>query len=331
MKEFDKFLKGTEWESFDLIPMSADMGLRRYFRLERGGEKALLMDMSRAGILETGLKEFIDVADFLRTNDVRVPDVYHYDLETGYSVIEDLGNTSFGDAIKQNVSEADLYHQATDVLVKIRQASLKNSLGLDDYKVTLIRGRLSQFVDYYMPVGSGRKTTQVDQDEFQNILTKIEESLPPCPMGMCHADYHLENLMWRADPKDSYALIDFQNAFWGFQGYDLINLLEDARASVPDSIKQSMKALYCENMSEDERQIFDDWYALMSCHFHFRVIGLFVKFARENGRENDGMEFLTHIPRLQGYIKNNLQNPILAPLKEFVERHKISFDITVKL
>ena len=56
MKEFDKFLKGTEWESFDLIPMSADMGLRRYFRLEKGNEIALLMDMSRAGILETGLK-----------------------------------------------------------------------------------------------------------------------------------------------------------------------------------------------------------------------------------------------------------------------------------
>jgi len=325
--DFSDFLKGTKWESFDLIPMSADMGLRRYFRLEKENETALLMDMSRAGILETGLKEFIVVAEFLQKNNVRVPEIYKYDLEIGYAVIENLGKTSFGDALREGVSPVEIYKHASQVLVDINKTNSENVLELGGYKETLIWERLSQFVDYYMPIGAGRKTTQADHEEFQNVMMKIEKTVPPCPMGFCHADYHLENLIWRDNENDRAALIDFQDAFWGFNGYDLLNLLEDARATVPDDIKQSMKALYCENMSAEERQTFDDWYVLMSCHFHCRVIGLFIKFARENG----GVEFLEHIPRLQGYIKDNLKNPILAPLKDFMEKHKISLDITVKL
>ena len=70
------------------------------------------------------------------------------------------------------------------------------------------------------------------------------------------------------------------------------------------------------------KKVFENWYTLMSMHFHCRVIGLFIKFARENG----GTQFLAHIPRLQGYITENLKNPILSPLKEWLDRYQIKFD-----
>jgi aminoglycoside/choline kinase family phosphotransferase len=132
--------------------------------------------------------------------------------------------------------------------------------------------------------------------------------------------------MWCPDDKVGYGLIDFQDAFWGFEGYDLLNLLEDARVSVPLDIKEAVKNQYCAEMSATERKIFDDWYILLSTHFHFRVIGLFVKFSREKGTS----EFLTHIPRLQNYIKENLKNPLLSPLKEWIEQNNVSFNIDIK-
>jgi aminoglycoside/choline kinase family phosphotransferase len=210
-------------------------------------------------------------------------------------------------------------------LIQIRKSAHENILHLNGYEQTLIRKRLSQFVDYYMPLATGQLTTQANQNEFQAILKEIEETLPPCPVSICHADYHLENLMWCPDKPGGYGLIDFQDAFWGPQPYDLLNLLEDARQTVPDDIKAAMRAQYCTGMSAQEVEAFDAWYVYMSMHFHCRVIGLFIKFARENG----GVEFLAHIPRLQGYIKANLENPLLAPLKDFMDRHKISFDCAV--
>jgi len=276
MNNYSDFLNKSGWGGASITPLSADMGLRRYFMLQRGDEAALLMDMSRAGILETGLQEFINIAKFLQ-----------------------------------------------------RQSAAENTLELNSYKETLIWKRLGQFVDYYMPLacadGTGRQTTQEDYDQFQSVWKDIEGTLVPCPMGVCLADYHLENLIWRPDTKNGYGLIDFQDAFWGPQPYDLLNLLEDARVSVEGDIKQSMKDLYCNAMSLEERQAFDDWYVVLSAQFHCRVLGLFIKFARENG----GVEFLGHIPRLQGYMRENLRNPVLKPLKDWLAGHKVSFDIVI--
>ncbi len=325
--DLSEFLVGTEWEGASISPMSADMGLRRYMRLEKEGKHALFMDMSRSGILETGLKEYVEVAVYLDSLDVHVPEIYHYDLESGLAVIEVVGAESFGDKKNQGHDPHEIYQKATDILVQIKNGAAENTIPLVGYKKTLIRERLRQFVDYYVPAVTDLTPDPKLVEEFETILNDIALSLPPCPMGFCHADYHLENLMWCPDEADGYGLIDFQDAFWGFKGYDLLNLLEDARQSVPEKIKQEMRARYCESMSAQEREVFDQWYALMSMHFHCRVIGLFIKFARENAREDRGVEFLAHIPRLQGYIKHNLENPVLAPLKEFMKRHNIRFDV----
>lgn len=328
-EEFSEFLDSAGWADATIEPFSADMGLRRYYKLIRqeiGRQKiALLMDMSRTDIAETGLKSFVNIAEYLQKNDIRVPEIYYQDTDSGLAVIEYLAGGSFGDAVKNGEDKQKLYEVATDVLLKLRQILPENTLNLPGYKETLIWNRLGQFVDYYMPIATGRKTGQADHDEYQEVWAKIEKSLSSPPMGFCHADYHLENLVYMPDSEQGYGLIDFQDAFWGFNGYDLVNLLEDARQSVPEDIKSVMKKRYCAGMSEEERQIFDDWYTVLSAQFHCRVIGLFIKFSSEN----ETKEFLAHIPRLQGYLKNNLENPVLSPLKEFVERHNISLNIVI--
>lgn len=324
--QFSSFLNDAGWNSVEVVPLFGDAGLRRYFRLQKGSETALLMDMSRSGY-EASLDTYINIDRFLAEKGIRVPEIYYASLDSGLSIIEDFGNESFGDILKSGREHKKLYKIATDVLIQIRQAVTENELRLGSYQQSRIRERLKQFVGFYMPASTGQKIIEQDYEEFQNIWAQIEESLPPCPLGVCHADYHLENLMWRPEAPEKYGLIDFQDAFWGFIGYDLLNLLEDARVSVPEDIKTEMKERYCADMSSEECAVFDDWYTVLSAHFHFRVIGLFVKLSVE--REMN--QYLEHIPRLQGYITKHLENPVLAPLKEWVEAKGIRFDVTPDL
>lgn len=325
-ENFSAFLKEAGWDDADIVPMGADMGLRRYFLLKRGSEQVYLMDMSRSGY-ESGLRSFVAIADYLRAAGVVVPRIHHYDLESRLAVIDDLGEKSFGDAVKEGADKQALYRTATEVLVTIRQGGQGNVLDLKSYDQTLIRERLEQFVDFYMPSVLGRSVDATDHEEFQTMWREIEESMPEPMNGFCHADYHLENLIWRPEAEEKYGLIDFQDAFWGPVPYDLLNLLEDARQTVPDDIKGAMKNLYCDRMSAEKKESFEAWYDLLSAHFHCRVIGLFVKFPFENQTD----EFLEHIPRLQGYIKAHLEKPLLAPLKRWTEEKGISFDLTPDL
>jgi hypothetical protein len=262
----------------------------------------------------------------LRSIGINTPLILYSDLQNGIALVEETGCESFGDQKRKTGDVQDIYAKAVDVLLKIKASTNKNTIPLVGYRKTLIRSRLRQFVDFYIPNASDVKATPELADEFENILNNIALDLPPCPSGFCHADFHLENLMWCPDKKGGYSLIDFQDAFWGFQGYDLLNLLEDARQTVPDNLKRKMRDRYCENMNGTEREVFDKWYALMSMHFHCRVIGLFIKFATENNR----LEFLDHIPRLQGYIKQNLENPIFLPLKKWLDKNNVSFAVKIK-
>jgi hypothetical protein len=315
------YLQEAGWGDATVLLLGADAGLRRYFSLSRGDEKALLMDMSRAGY-EADLKAYVDKAGFLKRAGIRVPEIYHYDLKKGLSVIENLGEESFGDAVRRGEDKAALYRQATDVLITIRDKGKENDLGLGGYNQTLIRERLKQFVDYYMPAVTGTMATPAHHEEFQAVLAEIEEAAADCPACFCHADYHLENLIWRPDTEEKYGLIDFQDGFWGPMPYDLLNLLEDARQTVPENIKEEMKARYCAGITPEAREAFDQWYVILSAHFHCRVAGLFIMLAKERNMR----QYLEHIPRLQAYIKKEIEHPVLAPLKAWIERHNIQLD-----
>jgi aminoglycoside/choline kinase family phosphotransferase len=326
MNEISEFLKNTDWANAQQIPMGADMGLRRYMRLEKDGKRALFMNTSVCGVRES-LQNYIMIAEYLRKFGISIPDIYMYDLDAGYSVIEEVGQKSFGDKIKEGYPGEEIYQIATNVLIQIKNHIQDNDLGLIEYNQESVRKKICQFVNYYIPAVTNLKSNKNLLDEFENIIEDIAKKLGSCPMGFCHADYHLENLMWCPEKTGSYGLIDFQDAFWGFQGYDLLNLLEDARQTVPAEIKKIMKAQYCDAMSSEELQNFNDWYALMSMHFHCRVIGLFIKFSQEKNTT----EFLAHIPRLQGYILRNLKNPIFVSLNKWFDSNDINFDVAPKV
>lgn len=321
-----RFLQDHGFGDYAVLPTSGDAGLRRYYLLTRGDETVLFMDMSRSDY-ESGLQSYIEVARYLKSIGVRVPDIYASDQESGLSIIEHLGEQSFGD-VRAQVPLSDLYGLATDVLVKMcDNGAADNVLGLATYKQTLIYERLSQFVEFYVPAVTGKDTNEEDVASFYAMQDEIEASLPPCPMGLCHADYHLENLIWMPETSSGYGLIDFQDAFWGPLSYDLLNLLEDARQDVPEEIKSAMKDKYCAAMSAQERNAFDQWYLYLSSHFHCRVLGLFIKLYKERGID----QYLQHIPRLQNYVLRNLEEPSLSLLKKWVEVRGITFDQPISL
>lgn len=319
---FSIFLDEAGWGDATLTPMGADAGYRQYFTLQKPcGTQALLMDMSRAGY-EASLDSYAQIGRWLKAHDIATPDIHYMKLDAGLAVVEHLGTVSFGDALKAGEDQQEIYSRATSILSCIRHNVTQNKLGLGDYKESRVRDRLDQFVEFYMADASDSKPSKALHQEFQDVMARIEGTLPAPLMGFCHADYHLENLIWRPHHKARYGLIDFQDGFWGPLAYDLLNLLEDARVSVPEEIKVSCKNDYCEGMSVAQRESFDAWYIYLSSHFHCRVIGLFIKLYQE--REMD--EYLQHIPRLQGYIKGHLTHPIMRPLKEFMEMHKVNLD-----
>lgn len=308
-------------DKLDALPR--DVSPRHYFRAYKNGKPSIVMvypDASDADRAE--LSTFLEIGSRLASYGIKVPAELQSNADKAYAVLEDLGTISFGDCFRGDIiDKAHLYTLATDVLIRLRD--IKEVDHLPKYAQSRIYKNRRQLIDYYMAFTKGAHPGEEVVQEFLSIWDGIENSLPPCPHGFVHGDYHLENLMYveQESGTKQCALIDYQDALNGPLPYDLVNLIEDARIDIPPETHQAMIARYCDGMSADEKDVFLKWFRVLAAQFHGRVIGLFIMLAAEQGRD----KYLIHIPRLQNYLKKSLQDPVLAPLKGWFD--KVGLDL----
>ena len=144
--------------SFTLSKASDDASFRRYFRIERSNLSFIAMDAPPA---KENSKLFINIANLLRSNNIHAPKIIDADLAQGFLLIEDLGNTTFLQALNGKTN-LDLYRLAIDELIKIQKIDVKTHL-LNQYDQTLLKKELTLLIDWYLPKNIQQKTMNLYQ------------------------------------------------------------------------------------------------------------------------------------------------------------------------
>jgi aminoglycoside/choline kinase family phosphotransferase len=140
------------------------------------------------------------------------------------------------------------------------------------------------------------------------------------PESLLLRDYHVANLMLlpgRPGIKQ-VGLLDFQDAYSGPVAYDLISLLEDARRDVPETLQKKLLARYLAAFPVLDRGLFETSLAVLAAQRHTRVLGIFERLARHEGKLDYRRR---HSPRVERRLRHALQHPVLAAVKNWMERH----------
>jgi aminoglycoside/choline kinase family phosphotransferase len=271
--------------------------------------------------------DFVRISAYLRIIGLSTPQVFEVDDTNGYLLIEDFGDISFKAAMARGDCGAnDLYALATDILAALRRRTSIDDIDLPSYEESHVHTGRRRAVDWYMPAVRGRINDDGLADDYLRVWNAIEAQLPPCPRGLLHIDYHFENLMWRGREEGlaRCGILDFQGAMAGPSPYDLANLLEDARVTVPADLRAAMLDRYCADMTAEESAVFRAWYRILATQFHCRVIGQFIRLLVRDGKPR----YIAHIPRVAAYIRDGLQDPVLAPLRGWFAEHSVDFTQT---
>ena len=84
-----EFLQQNGWNDSRISPVAGDASFRRYFRVEAGGRKAILMD---APPPHEDPKPFIAIAEYLTGSGFAAPEIFARDLTEGLVLLEDFGD-----------------------------------------------------------------------------------------------------------------------------------------------------------------------------------------------------------------------------------------------
>ncbi len=309
------FIARAGWGDAEERLLAGDASFRKYFRLTRPGGTAVVMD---APAPQEDVRPFVRIGHHLRSLGLSAPDIRAEDAANGFLLLEDLGDDTFARVLARGGDEGVLYACATDVLVTLHRAPDHALLpGLGAYAGEALIDAAMLLPEWYLPEATGRSTSPEDTEAYRLAWRTCLAALPANANVLLLRDYHKDNILWlpaRTGVK-ACGLLDFQDAQEGHPSYDLVSLIEDARRDVSPATYDVCIARYIAATGLDDKD-FRLGLALMAAQRHARIIGLFVRLLRRDGKP----DYLQHLPRCWRMFERALQHEALSPLRAWVDR-----------
>lgn len=302
------------------------------------------MDASR---VPDSVEPFIRIARQLRQLGLSAPKILAQDRPNGLLLLEDFGDDTFARLLENyspehgvSLRELDdlftrseasrsghspveelreqLFTLGTDVLIHLHRQPQAAPANLRAYHPEKMLEDIELFVQW--------RTPQVSAQGLEDFRAAWRAILPlahSVPESLLLRDYHLANLMWlpQRNGIQRVGLLDFQDAYRGPVTYDLVSLLQDARRDVPADLQARLIQRYLEAFPSLDRELFNTSLAILAAQRHTRVLGIFERLARHEGKLDYRRQ---HSPRVERLLRQALQHPALAEVKNWMEFHAIT-------
>jgi N-acetylmuramate 1-kinase len=310
------FIARAGWGDARERLLAGDASFRKYFRLTRGGSTMVVMD---APPPQEDVRPFVQIGRHLTVLGLSAPLIHAEDAVNGFLLLEDLGDDTYARVLAAGGDEQMLYARATDVLVALHRAGERAVLpGLGAYAGDALIEAAMLLPEWYVPAATGKPTPAEETAHYVAAWQECLAHLPPVADALLLRDFHKDNLLWLPQRSGVKAcgLLDFQDAQRGHPSYDLVSLIEDARRDVSPAVHTACLARYIGETGLADVADFKTGFALMAAQRHARIIGLFVRLLKRDGKP----EYLPYLPRVWRMFEQALQHEALAHLRTWVDR-----------
>lgn len=311
------FVRAAGWGDARESLLAGDASFRKYYRLTRGGQTAVVMD---APPPHEDVRPFVQIARHLLTLGFSPPEVLAEDAAQGFLLLEDLGDETYARVLDRGGDELALYARAVDVLVALHATGARAVLpGLKPYAGAAMISATMLLPEWYLPEASGRPTPIEAMESYRTAWQTCFANLPHSAETLVLRDYHKDNLMWLPGRPGVQAcgLLDFQDAQTGHPAYDLVSLIDDARRDVTPAVQKAALDRYLAEAGVADRAAFATAFHIVGAQRHARIIGVFVRLSRRDGRPH----YVAWLPRVWRQFEAALQHEALAPMRLWIDRH----------
>ncbi|MFZ9394680.1 MAG: aminoglycoside phosphotransferase family protein [Erythrobacter sp.] len=304
----DRFLAECGWDAARIEAIPGDASFRRYFRLVRGSERAMLM---HAPAPHEDPQPFLDVAQYLASVGARAPEIYAADAAAGWVLLEDFGMDRMRDWLDENPqAEHAAYAGAIDALVALHG---ETPGPFAPYDMAVYQREAGLLTEWYCPAMGLEVDEAAYRAAWDEVLLPLLARQQPGVTVL--RDYHAENIMLLGNPSEGapQGLIDFQDALVGHPAYDLVSLLQDARRVVSPALERAMLDRYTTATGAGSE--FEADYARLGAQRNAKIVGIFTRLYKRDGKPR----YLDLIPRVWALMERDLAHPALAPVAHWVD------------
>ena len=316
-------------QEFVLSFAAADADFRRYFRATFTDDNTVIcMD---APPDKMSILPYIKVQKFFQA--IKVPEIYHLDIQQGFMALEDFGSTPYLAALQQDRRtevHKVLLLEAIDELIKLQLSSQPDQLPL--YDDVVLEQEMQLFPEWYIQKELGLSLTEQQQQLWQQTVTTILPVILSQPQVYVHRDYIVRNIMLtRSRP----GILDFQDALYGPITYDLVSLLRDAFIEWDEEFILDIVIRYWEKARAAGLPVhtdFDQFYRdfeWMGVQRHLKVAGIFARLYYRDSKD----KYRGEIHRFLKYLRKTSRRygelrPLLQLITELIGSEEVQTGYT---
>ena len=233
-------------------PLNAHGSDRKYFRIKNSTQKAL-------GVYNADIKEniaFLNFSKHFLHKGLNVPEIYSQKLDKNIYLEQDLGDLTLFDYLsevrtKEGFSDK-IIHLYEKIIKQLPRFQIEAKDGLDfslcyprhSFDRQSMMWDLNYFKYYFLKLAK----VPFDEQHLENDFETFTDYLLSCPRDFfLYRDFQSRNIML-VDSQPYF--IDYQGGRQGALQYDLASLLYDAKADIPQEVRDHLLEKYIVEVSK---------------------------------------------------------------------------------
>ena len=248
-----------------------------YRKIEKENTK-IIIDFSNG---KEDFKNFLNVYEILLKVNLSIPKIYEVDQQQYKIYMQDFGNDRFNKIYNKDNLYKLLKLAVDNIIIIQNELNSKNLKKLKKYTFNDLKIELEEFITHYIQC----KKTTFPISEFYKLWESKFYSQNYKMNNFVHKDFEFVNLFF-LDNYESHlqcGIIDFQSAFMGFIGWDLLSLLENPRINFTRDYNDNLIEYFYNNISViEDLNTFREQYYVLSLARQTRLIGRWSKLLIKN-------------------------------------------------
>ena len=303
-------------KEYKLKKIKGDASFRQFYRKSFYKKNSIIVYADEEK--EKNLLVYDCINKILNRNNVKAPKLINENYELNYIEIEDLGEKTMFNFLKNNSKDLKYFKQAIDLLSKIQKIKdrkIKNFKGktynVPEYNKKTLFEESELFCKWYVPSNLKKNKKDLFNKKIKGEIKKLISKLKLKNNTFVHRDFHVSNIILN---KDKTSIIDSQDALIGNQAYDLASIIDDVRFKTSIKTKNKIFDYFLKKNKKINFLYLKNDFEILSVLRNLKIIGIFTRLAVRDKKYN----YLKMIPYtwklIELRVKQNINLKMLNKL-----------------